>query len=92
MMNEKTRQNAMEAERTTAQKVWCVVSLNKYEDATNPYVSVFSSREKAMRCLEGAVEEDSDFYEEKPSWNDSHTECHVGCASIHRMFWKWVDA
>ena len=92
MARQNARQNAMEAERTTAQKVWCVVSLNKYEDATDPYVSVFSSREKAMRCLEGAVEEDSETYGDEPRWNYDHTACAIGSDVVHRLTEQYVNA
>ena len=55
MMNEKTRQNAKVLERNApTQKVWCVVSdhIGYLNGHLPPDVSVFASREKAMRCLE----------------------------------------
>ena len=92
MMNEKTRQNAKVAERNTPQKVWCVISHDTYSDTWLPYVSIFADREKAMRCMEGAVEEDCETYDEEPIWNEDHTACEIGSNVVHRLTEEYVNA
>ena len=92
MMNEKTRQNEKVAERNTPQKVWCVISTDKYYEWGDTFVSIFASREKAVRCMEGEVEEDCETYGEEPRWNDDRTVCEIGDSVAHRLVEKWVIA